>query len=107
MKINEKIKNRRIELGMSQDELAKRVGYKNRSSINMIESGQTELRQSKILKIAEALSVSPSELMGFNDNTITPARLKALGFNEEKANKLTQKDFELISTYIKGILDSK
>ena len=37
MEVGELIKKRRIELGMSQDELARKVGYKSRSSVNKIE----------------------------------------------------------------------
>lgn len=37
MTIGERIRNRRIELNMTQEELAKKAGYKSRSSINKIE----------------------------------------------------------------------
>lgn len=37
MTIGQRIKVRREELNMSQEELAKRIGYKSRSSINKIE----------------------------------------------------------------------
>ena len=37
MEIGERIKKRREELGMSQEELAQKAGYKSRSSINKIE----------------------------------------------------------------------
>ena len=39
MEIGERIRQMRIGLGLSQDELAKLVGYKSRSSINKIEIG--------------------------------------------------------------------
>lgn len=65
--IYEKIKNRRLELGYSQDELAKRMGYKSRSTINKIESGQVDISRNKIAKFAEVLQVTPSYLMGWDD----------------------------------------
>ena len=37
MNVGERIKRRRIELDMTQEELAKKVGYKSRSSILLIE----------------------------------------------------------------------
>lgn len=49
---------------MSQDELAKRSGYTDRSSIARIERGDVDVPQSKILAIAAALGVTASELMG-------------------------------------------
>lgn len=59
MTIGEIIRERRTELEISQDELAKRVGYTNRSSIARIESGEIDLPYSKIVSIANALSLDP------------------------------------------------
>lgn len=61
----ENIKKRRIELGMTQEELAKRTGYTDRSSIAKIESGKVDLTRSKIILFADVLGVSPSDLMGW------------------------------------------
>lgn len=60
-----RIRSRREELGISQDELAKRVGYKSRSSINKIELGKNDITQSKIAEIAWALDTTPEYLMGW------------------------------------------
>ena len=64
METYENIKLLREKLGLSQEELAERVGYKDRSSIAKIESGCVDLAQSKIALFAKALHVSPAELMG-------------------------------------------
>ena len=48
MTIGQRVKIRREELGMSQEELAKKIGYKSKSSINKIELGFRVLTQSKI-----------------------------------------------------------
>ena len=40
LELFKRIRSRREELGISQDELAKRIGYKSRSSINKIEMGK-------------------------------------------------------------------
>ena len=58
------IKRIRELKGISQDELARAVGFKSRSSINKIEQGVNDITQSKLVAIANALSVSPGELMG-------------------------------------------
>ena len=65
--IYEKIRERRKEMGLSQDELARRMGYKSRSTINKIESGQVDLSRNKIDKFSKVLNVSPSYLMGWTD----------------------------------------
>ena len=56
----------RKSLKMSQEELANKVGYGDRSSIAKIEAGKVDLPQSQIFKIAAALNVSPSDLMGLD-----------------------------------------
>ncbi|MCI7631616.1 MAG: helix-turn-helix transcriptional regulator [Oscillospiraceae bacterium] len=66
--IGNRIRLRREELGLSQDELAKMTGYKSRSSINKIELDQRNLRQSKIKAIADALKTTPAYLMGWEDD---------------------------------------
>ena len=66
--IYEKIKNRRIELGYSQEELAKLMGYKSRSTINKIESGQVDITRNKIAKFAKVLQVKASYLMGWTND---------------------------------------
>ena len=67
MEIGERIRARREELGMSQDELARAAGYKSRSSINKIEVDGRNLPQSKLMDIAKALHVSPMYLLGWED----------------------------------------
>lgn len=58
------IKKLRLQMQWSQDELAKRAGYTDRSSIAKIEKGQVDLPQSKILLFADIFRVTPGELMG-------------------------------------------
>lgn len=58
--IGNAIKNRRTELGMTQDELAEKTGYKTRSSINKIEKGFNDLPRNKIEMFARALDVPQS-----------------------------------------------
>lgn len=65
MTIGERIKERRIELGYTQDELAKKCGYKSRSSINKIELSRN-LPLPKIEKMARALECTESYLMGWS-----------------------------------------
>lgn len=66
MNIGERIKNKRLSLDMTQDELAKKCGYKSRSSINKIELSR-DLPLSKVGKMAAALNCTPSELLGYEE----------------------------------------
>ena len=63
--IGVRIKDRRIELGMSQDELAEKMGYKSRSTIAKIEKGVNDVTQSNIVKFAEILNTTTAYLMGW------------------------------------------
>ena len=72
METHENIKYLREKQGMSQDTLAEKVGYKDRSSIAKVEAGKVDLSQSKIAAFAAALSVSPAQLMGFASDPKLP-----------------------------------
>ena len=67
MTIGQRIKQRREELGLSQEELAHALGYKNRSSINKIELNLQQLRQQKILDVARVLKTTPTWILGIDD----------------------------------------
>ena len=64
----ENIRRRREELGMSQEELAHRVGYTSRSTIARIERGDINIPQDKIILFARALKVLPEFLMGWTED---------------------------------------
>lgn len=73
MEIYELIKQLRVERGLSQDELANMVGYKDRSSIAKVESGKVDLSQTKIAAFAKALCVTPGYLLGIaNESEAKP-----------------------------------
>jgi repressor LexA len=65
LKLYENIKNLRLEKRMTQDELARRAGYTDRSSIAKIERGLVDLSQSKIKQFADIFGVTPGQLMGW------------------------------------------
>lgn len=67
MNTGERIKRRREELGMTQTELAKKIGYSSYSTIAKIESGDNNLKQSKIKAFADALETTPAYIMGWDN----------------------------------------
>ena len=66
--IYNRIRIRRQELGWTTDELAKRMGYKDRSSISKIESGKADIPQSKVKAFADVLETTVSWLLGIDEN---------------------------------------
>lgn len=67
MTLADRVKKRREELGWSQDELASRMGYKSRSSINKIEMGRP-VSQKIIVRLAQVLDTTPAFLMGWEED---------------------------------------
>ena len=66
LKLYENIKTCRKAVKMTQEELARRTGYTDRSSIARIEKGEIDLPQSKIKQFADALGTTPGHLMGWD-----------------------------------------
>ena len=64
--IGKRIKEVRIELGLSQEELAKRLGLKSKSTICKIETGDDNLSMRSIQKYAKALGCDSSCLIGLD-----------------------------------------
>ncbi len=80
MNIGSNIKKRRFELRMSQQELADAMGYKTRSTIAKIESGENDVSHKKLQKFALALDTTVEALisgysaMQVDDKTEQPDR---------------------------------
>ena len=68
MELYNRIKTLREGLGMSQAELAEKLGYSDRSTIAKIESGKNDIVQSKIRAFADALDTTTAYLMGWTDD---------------------------------------
>lgn len=65
MGIGMRIKQRRESLGMTQEELALKLGYKSRSTIAKIEKETRDVSQSKLFGFASVLRTSPEYLLGY------------------------------------------
>lgn len=63
MTIYQRIKDLRESKGMSQQELAEKVGFKTASAVNKIELGLRDINQSKIKAFAEALGTTSCYLL--------------------------------------------
>lgn len=63
-----RIRNRRRELNMSQQELADILGYTDRSAIAKIETGVNDVPLNKFKELADALQIAPAKLLGWEDD---------------------------------------
>ena len=104
MTIGQRIKQRRESLNMTQDELARKVGYASRSSINKIELSR-DLPLRKVSQMAVALETSPSFLMGWTDvpDPDYPVKSEILEEQENKEYYLNNETAEMAQS----LLDNK
>lgn len=114
--IGDRIKKRREELGLSQDELAKRMGYKSRSSINKIELNLSDVPQKKIIDFAKALDTTIGYLMDDYTSKSKGIKIPVLGrviagipieaieqiIDYEEINESLAKTGEFFALQIKG-----
>lgn len=80
------LKRIRTEKGLSQEELAVKLGYKGRSAVNKIETGVNDMPRSMVIKCAEILGVSPLAFFNEESKTVTTWTDTE---KAEKMNKLT------------------
>lgn len=101
MDIGGRIRYRREQLGITQEELAEMIGYKSKTSINKIELGVQNLKQSKIKAIADALQTTPGYIMGWEGLDEREKYRKAVEARRietymEKFSRLSSKNQETI-----------
>lgn len=68
MSFGERVRKKRLEKGLTQAELATKLGYKDRSSVARIENGERDVPRPTIIALADALDTTPAYLMGWEDD---------------------------------------
>lgn len=63
----DRIKQRRLELGLTQLELAKRLGFSTKAAVSKIECQGDKVTLKNVEKFALALHCAPAYLMGWSD----------------------------------------
>ena len=113
MTIGEKIRARRMELGMTMDDLGKAIGVQ-RSAINKYEKGIiTNLKRSTIAALAQALDVSPVYLLDDKPDDLDQQRLEALHHNPrlgllfDRTSKMSSADVETMLAVAASILNEQ
>ena len=78
MDIGDRIRERRKALGLTQSELAKRLGLTSKAAISTVENNKEDMTTERIRKYADALDTTPQYLMGWIKD---PERPRVLGVN--------------------------
>ncbi len=102
MSLADRVRQRREQMGLSQEELALRMGYSSRTSINKIENGRP-CSQKIIARLADALRVSIPYLMGWDEEI----KADPVGTAEKHIEILTDADFVGMYDDFKGLDESK
>ena len=114
--IGKRIRTRREELGMTQEELALKLGYKSKTTIAKIENGTNDIVQSKVIEFAHVLETTPAYLMGWikydescsgkeaSDEKVIKLAQNLLKFHG-KSNKLIENYEQLSDINKKKVID--
>lgn len=106
MSVGSRIKQRRESLGMTQMELAQKVGYTNRTAITKIEKGVNDITQSKLWEFANALRTTPGYLLGYDEaNSTTNDKFIDYRFERGTSFTITTDDERFLSNVNKWIQD--
>lgn len=108
--IGARVKCRREQLDLSQEELAKKAGYKNKSMISRIEHGSFVLSNDKIYILAKALEITPEFLLGWANEDYEGNRMVRLisrydeleDFEKEMVRKIMNCDEDFYKIRGKG-----
>lgn len=103
MTIADRIKEVREKRGLSQEELAKKMGLKSRSSITRIEKSGDDVSMRDIERIAEVLNCSKLYLFGYNDNDFVLNDEEMLYILDIRSLNTSQKD--RLFAYMKALKD--
>lgn len=100
--VGERIRSRRLELGMTQQELANKLGLKSKASVNKYELVRT-MKLEKIEKFAKALDCSPEYLIGLEEKNAKTLYLDISGITSailsKYENQINKSDEEFIENY--------
>jgi repressor LexA len=95
MTIGDRIKYLREQQGLTQEELAKKLGYKSKSSVAHIENGR-DIPRSMVVKLATVLDSTPAYLMGWEEEAEKADDLSALMQKYDNIKPIKLKRFPML-----------
>ena len=108
MTIYERIKFLREKMNMSQQELALRVGYKDKSAVSKVERGERDINQQMVVKYAIALGTTPAYLMGWEEektppNEMSEGKRKLIEFAESVPDDKVDLVLKLMQSIVEAV----
>lgn len=115
--IGHAIKQARKKAGLTQQELAKKMGYKSSTTICKIESGENSVTLDTIARLADVLNVTVAELQGlpkpiqtkeeYNSGLIESVKHLLANSIETKDIDFTDDEINTIAGFVKLLSDAK
>lgn len=101
MSIGDRIRNRRIELQLTQQDLADRMGYLSKAAICKAEKNADNMTSTRLSQFAKALNTTESYLMGWESDPVDVEFLNALEIMraQEKVKNITVDEYSIIDAY--------
>lgn len=106
MEMNEKIKSRREDLGLTLQVVGDYLGV-TKATVQRYESGEIKnLKLETIEKLAQILAISPAYLMGWEEKKESKNQLETIAAHFD-GNEFTEDDKDDIENFIKYVLSKK
>lgn len=110
MEVGYLIKKTRIERGMTQEELAEKVGVK-KSAVAKWENGRvSEIKRTNLKNLADALGLDPNLLLGDEEDSKKPVEEDGLTEGQQKliafAKTVPEDKVEMILKVMQSIVES-
>lgn len=104
MTVGERIKQRRMELGLTQLDLALRMGYTSKAAICKAEKESENMTSDRVTKFAKALNTTEAYLMGWDE----VSRLRQFkNVNEPVTDYLICREDGKLENFIMYLRDNK
>lgn len=95
-----RIRDRRLQLGMTQEDLAQMMGYSHKASVNRLEKGLNNLPQTKIALLADCLQVDVGYLLGFDNEEEDMRRGRPVDRIMDKLEQLNENEVNVLEAMI-------
>lgn len=107
MTVGDRIRKKRIELELTQEELANRIGVKDKTSVSKVESAGDNITTRTMTRYAKALGVTEAFLMGFEDKTVIETQDNDVWMLTECYSRLNDNQKNRLMAYLTQLMMEK
>ena len=101
----DRIRQRRLELGLTQLEVAKRIGLTTKAAVCKIEKQGNEVTLKNVERFAKALNCSPAYLMGWEEENEINNQIDKLDIQADQEARFLEL-YSRLSDYEKNLIDN-